>query len=107
MLYHLLERYSCIIPDEAHKKTLATDILMGLLKNLTKRSPDLKITTISATLDAQRFQHYFNDAPLLAASGRTHRVEIHYTREPERDHLEAAIRTVLQTHATEPEDNIV
>ena len=107
-----LSRYSTIILDEAHERTLATDILMGLLKEVVVRRPDLKLVIMSATLDAQKFQRYFGDAtktdaPLLAVPGRTFPVEIFYTPEPERDYVEAALRTVLQIHATEPEGDIL
>ncbi|ODV88301.1 hypothetical protein CANARDRAFT_26453 [[Candida] arabinofermentans NRRL YB-2248] len=104
---HDMSRYSCIILDEAHERTLATDILMGLLKQVTLRRPDLKIIIMSATLDAEKFQSYFNDAPLLAVPGRTYPVEIYYTPEFQRDYLDAAIRTVLQIHATESEGDIL
>ncbi|CAI4062163.1 hypothetical protein N7582_002062 [Saccharomyces uvarum] len=104
---HDLSRYSCIILDEAHERTLATDILMGLLKQVIKRRPDLKIIIMSATLDAEKFQRYFNDAPLLAVPGRTYPVELYYTPEFQRDYLDSAIRTVLQIHATEEAGDIL
>ena len=104
---HDLKRYSTIILDEAHERTMATDVLMGLLKEVVIRRPDLKIIIMSATLDAQKFQRYFNDAPLLAVPGRTYPVEIFYTPEPEPDYVEAAIRTVLQIHATEDKGDIL
>jgi HrpA-like RNA helicase len=98
----LMERYSVIILDEAHERTLATDVLFGLLKEVLAKRPDLKLVVMSATLEAEKFQSYFLDAPLMKVPGRLHPVEIFYTQEPERDYLEAAIRTVVQIHLCEP-----
>ncbi|KAF2077322.1 hypothetical protein CYY_001388 [Polysphondylium violaceum] len=102
-----LANYSVLIIDEAHERTLHTDILFGLVKDIARFRPELKLLISSATMDAEKFSEYFDDAPIFNIPGRKFEVTTHYTEAPEADYLDAAVVTVLQIHITEPLGDIL
>ena len=83
LLKETLHDYSVIILDEAHERTINTDVLFGLLKNLVQQRKDIKVIITSATLDAEKFSSYFFNCPIFTIPGRTFPVEVLYTKAPE------------------------
>ncbi|XP_014085712.2 ATP-dependent RNA helicase DHX8 [Bactrocera oleae] len=102
-----LKSYSVIMLDEAHERTIHTDVLFGLLKGAVQKRPELKLIVTSATLDAVKFSQYFFEAPIFTIPGRTFPVEVLYTKEPETDYLDASLITVMQIHLREPPGDIL
>ncbi|KAF3605874.1 hypothetical protein DY000_02048879 [Brassica cretica] len=100
-----LASYSVVIVDEAHERTLSTDILFGL--DIARFRPDLKLLISSATMDAEKFSDYFDTAPIFSFPGRRYPVEINFTSAPEADYMDAAIVTVLTIHVREPLGDIL
>jgi ATP-dependent helicase HrpA len=101
----LLRRYDTILIDEAHERTLNVDLLMGVLKRLLPRRPDLKVIVTSATLDVERISRFFDDAPIITVSGRAHPIEVRYrdtADDAEDPDLPAAVLEACQEISTEP-----
>ena len=102
-----LSSYNVMIIDEAHERTLHTDILFGLIKDIARFRTDLKLLISSATLDAEKFSEFFDDAPIFRIPGRRFPVDIFYTKAPEADYIDACVVTILQIHVTQPLGDIL
>ncbi|XP_067866115.1 ATP-dependent RNA helicase DHX33 isoform X2 [Heterodontus francisci] len=103
----LLRKYSVVILDEAHERTVHTDVLFGIVKAAQKKRKELntmalKVIVMSATMDVDLFSQYFNRAPVLYLEGRQHSIQIFYTKEPQNDYLHASLVSIFQIHQEAP-----
>ena len=115
----LLSRYSVIMVDEAHERSLSSDILLGILKKIRKRRPELRIVVSSATLQAEDFLRFFAGdevdvkdlggevGRIISLEGRMYPVDIHYLEEPAENYVERAVKTVFDIHATEADGDVL
>ena len=97
-----LNQYSCLIIDEAHERSLNNDFILGYLKQLLPRRPDLKVIITSATIDVERFSKHFNNTPIIEVSGRTYPVEVRYrpvAEEDDQDQLQGILNAVDELQA--------
>ncbi|XP_022448119.1 probable ATP-dependent RNA helicase DHX35 isoform X2 [Delphinapterus leucas] len=117
MVDPLLTKYSAIMLDEAHERTLYTDIAIGLLKKIQKKRGDLRLIVASATLDAEKFWDFFNQndtsdptrdtCVILTVEGRTFPVDIFYLQSPVPDYIKSTVETVMKIHQTEGDGDIL
>src|SRR4051794_28990681 len=108
----LLKRYDTLIIDEAHERSLNIDFILGYLKQLLPRRPDLKVIVTSATIDTERFSRHFDDAPVVEVSGRTYPVEVRYEpvgedADDDRDQTQAIADAVEELCQEGPGDVLV
>lgn len=95
-----LDKYSCVIMDEAHERALNTDVLMGLFKKILARRRDLKLIVTSATMNSKRFSDFYGGAPEFFIPGRTFPVDVMFHRSPVEDYVDQAVQQVLSIHVS-------
>ncbi|MDF5758135.1 ATP-dependent RNA helicase HrpA [Spongiactinospora sp. TRM90649] len=105
----MLDQYDTLIIDEAHERSLNVDFILGYLKQLLPRRPDLKVIITSATIDPERFSRHFGDAPIIEVSGRTYPVEVRYrpVDEDQDDQISAIAGAIDELCAEGPGDILV
>lgn len=102
-----LDRYSCVIMDEAHERALNTDVLMGLFKKILQRRLDLKLIVTSATMNSKRFSDFFGGAPEFVIPGRTFPVDVMFHRSPVEDYVDQTVQQVLSIHVSQGQGDIL
>lgn len=103
----LLSPYSTVIVDEAHERTLNSDIIMGLLKDVLEQRSNFRLLITSATMDASKFSVFFQNAPIFTIPGRTWPVEIVWNPVEHMDYLTEALVTTMKVHLNEPPGDIL